>query len=102
MRFSAPTDGSQLLVESARAEDPRPLWVLVWGSITDVAQAVHDAPDIADRIRIVSIGSWNTSQDRAARDYLFRQHPGKSPLEINERPMQHRQQIFHITTRQGA
>ena len=74
--FSAPTDGSQLLVERARAEAPRPLWVLVWGSITDVAQAVHDAPDIADRIRIVSIGSWNTSQDRAARDYLFRQHPG--------------------------
>jgi hypothetical protein len=51
------------------------LWVLVWGCITDVAQAVHDDPSIKSRIRVYSIGSWNTRMDRAARDYLFNDHP---------------------------
>jgi Protein of unknown function (DUF1593). len=73
--FSEPTEGSRWIVERARAESERPLWVLVWGSITDVAQAVHDAPDIKPRIRIYSIGSWNTAHDPAARAYLFREHP---------------------------
>ena len=43
-------------------------------SITDVAQAVHDDPSIKEKIRVYSIGSWNTAQDRAARDYLFTHH----------------------------
>ena len=68
------TEGSRLLVERALASDPanldRPLWVQVWGSLTDVAQALHDAPEIAPRIRIYSIGSSNTMADEAARDWL--------------------------------
>ncbi len=75
--FSEPTEGSRWLVERAKAKDPqgRPLWVLVWGSITDVAQAVHDEPAIKSAIRVYCIGSWNTAQDRASRDFLFREHP---------------------------
>ena len=73
--FSQPTDGSRGIVERASAADERPLWILVWGSITDVAQAVHDAPQIKPRLRIYSIGSWNTKQDPAARDYLAQHHP---------------------------
>ncbi len=72
--WSKPTEGSRWIVTRAKAEDPRPLWVLVWGSITDVAQAVHDEPLIKRRIRVHSIGSWNTANDRAARDYLFENH----------------------------
>ncbi len=77
--FSKPTEGSRWIVERAdqsisRPSDVRPLWVLVWGSITDVAQAVHDAPEIKRDIRVYSIGSWNTNQDRAARDYLYKEH----------------------------
>jgi len=75
MGWSQATAGSRWIVERARAADERPLWVLVWGSLTDVAQAVHDAPAIKKKIRVYSIGSWNTRQDRAARDYLFEQHP---------------------------
>lgn len=73
--WSQPTDGSRWIIERARADDARPLWILVWGSLTDVAQAVHDDPTIKSKLRIHSIGSWNTSQDRAAREYLFREHP---------------------------
>ena len=47
---------------------------MVWGAITDVAQAVHDHPSIKQKLRVYSIGSWNTGQDRAARDYLYDKH----------------------------
>ncbi len=65
------SEGAKLLVERARVDDPRPLYVLVWGSITDVAQAVAAAPEVRHKLRIYSIGSWNTSQDRQAREFLF-------------------------------
>lgn len=81
--FSAATEGSQWIAERGRAPDERPLYVLVWGSITDVAQAVHDAPDIKDKLRVYSIGSWNTSQDRAARDYLYEHHQDLWWIESN-------------------
>ncbi|GMU92132.1 MAG: hypothetical protein AMXMBFR4_11900 [Candidatus Hydrogenedentota bacterium] len=68
------TEGSRWIVERGGAGDPRPLYLLVWGCITDVAQAVHDAPAIKNRLRVYSIGSWNTSQDRAARNYLYEHH----------------------------
>lgn len=73
--FSTATDGSGWIITRANASDPRPLYILVWGSITDVAQAVHDDPGIKSRIRVYSIGSWNTSQDPDARDYLYDDHP---------------------------
>lgn len=67
--------GAKLLVERALADDPRPLYVLVWGSITDVAEAVHANPAIKAKIRVHFIGSWNTTQDRKSRNYLFNHHP---------------------------
>ena len=81
--FSAPTEGSRWIIERAKAEDERPLYVLVWGSITDVAQAVHDDPSIKDKLRVYSIGSWNTGQDRAARDYVYNEHPGLWMIEAD-------------------
>lgn len=68
------SEGAKLIIERARVEDSRPLYVLVWGSITDVAQAVHKDPEIKGKLRIHSIGSWNTGQDPRARDYLFSNH----------------------------
>ncbi|MBX7135166.1 MAG: DUF1593 domain-containing protein [Fimbriimonadaceae bacterium] len=69
------SDGAKLIIERAGADALRPLYVLVWGSITDVAQAVHSAPAIKPRLRIYSIGSWNTQNGRKERDYLFAHHP---------------------------
>ena len=73
--FTRPTDGSRWIIERAKAGDPRPLYVLVWGSITDVAQALSDDPSIKSKLRVYSIGSWNTRNDPYARDYVFREHP---------------------------
>lgn len=74
MGFGSSTEGSRLIVDSAKRNDARPVYVLVWGSMTDVAQAVHDEPAIKSKLRVYSIGSWNTDQDRSARDYLFDEH----------------------------
>ncbi len=73
--YSSATEGSNWIISRANASDPRPLWILVWGSITDVAQAVHDAPSIKSKIRVYSIGSWNTLMDPNARSYLYNNHP---------------------------
>ena len=66
--------GAQLIIEAAGRKDPRSLYVIVWGSITDVAQAVGKAPAIKKKLRVYSIGSWNTQNDRRARDYLYAHH----------------------------
>jgi hypothetical protein len=92
--YSRPTEGSRWIVQRALqsisapasqghatgvtpappASATRPLWILVWGSITDVAQAVHDEPGIKAHVRVYSTGSWNTRNDPAARNYLHRHH----------------------------
>ena len=72
--WSDSTPGSEWIIEQAHDPDPRPLYVLVWGSITDVAQAVHDDPSIKDEIRVYFIASWNRRQDPAAYRYLNEQH----------------------------
>jgi len=73
-----PSPGARWIIERAHAADPagRPLHVLAWGSLTDVAQAVHADGAIKPRIRLYSIGSWNTEHgDPRARAYLFARHP---------------------------
>ena len=39
--FDKPTEGSEWIIKCARREDARPLYVLVWGTLEDVAQALH-------------------------------------------------------------
>jgi len=72
--YSTATEGSNWIIQQALVSDPRPLWILVWGSITDVAQAVHDNPNIKSKIHVYSVGSWNTVQDQNARNYLYNNH----------------------------
>jgi hypothetical protein len=68
-----PSEGAQWIIQKVK-ECERPVYVLVWGSMTDVAQAVHADPTIKPKLRIYSIGSWNTAQDPKSRDYLFENH----------------------------
>ena len=65
------TKVARQIVECARGGGGDPLWVLVWGSITDVAQALFEAPEIANRIRIHFIGSSNTVNDPESRDWVY-------------------------------
>ncbi|HLT76798.1 MAG TPA: DUF1593 domain-containing protein [Ferrovibrio sp.] len=74
--FSEPSDGSHAIIAAGQeaAAAGEPLWVLLWGAATDLAQALHDAPQIARHLRVYMIGAWNTAQDRAARDYIAASH----------------------------
>ncbi|GMQ30224.1 nucleoside hydrolase-like domain-containing protein [Algoriphagus confluentis] len=61
----------------------KPVYILVWGSMTDLAQAIHYYPEIKRLIRVYSIGSWNTQQDQKSRDYLWNYHPDFWWIENN-------------------
>jgi len=79
----APTEGSRWIVAAARRPDPRPLHVLVWGGIDDLAQALHDAPDILPRLRVYFIGGPNKMWSVDAYAYIERQHPALWMIEAN-------------------
>lgn len=81
--FGEPTEGSKAIVEAARRQDPRPLYVLVWGGLEDVAQALHDAPDISDRIRVYWIGGPNKKWSANAYAYIAENFPGLWMIENN-------------------
>jgi hypothetical protein len=81
--WGEPTEGSDWIVECARRDDPRPLWVLLWGGYEDLAQALHDAPDIKGRLRVYMIGGPNKKWSTAAYDYIAREHPDLWIIEDN-------------------
>jgi hypothetical protein len=80
---STSTEGSRWIVQCAKRNDPRPLWVLVWGTIDDVAQALHDDPSIAPKLRVYFIAGPNKKWGLAAYDYIERHHPDLWMIENN-------------------
>ena len=50
------SEGVRFIIEEARREDAHPLFVLCLGALSNVARALQEAPDIAGKITIVSIG----------------------------------------------
>ncbi len=79
-----PTEGSEWIIRCARRADPRPLYVLVWGGIEDLAQALHDAPDILPRIRVYFIGSTNKSWSVDAYNSIEQHHRNLWIIESNQ------------------
>ncbi len=77
------SEGAKWIIKMAKKKDKRPLYIQVWGSMTDVAQAVHHDPSIKNKIRVYYIGSWNTDQDEKSRDYLYNHHPDLWWIENN-------------------
>ncbi len=81
--YGEPTEGSRWIVKCARKQSDRPLWVLVWGTLEDVAQALHDAPDIANKIRVYWIGGPNKKWGVNSYAYIARQFPQLWMIENN-------------------
>ncbi len=81
--FGTATEGSDWIIRCARRKDPRPLWVLVWGGIEDLAQALHDAPDILPKLRVYFIGGPNKMWSVDAYNYLEENHPKLWIVEAN-------------------
>ncbi len=78
-----PTEGSNWIVECARKKDSRPLYILVWGGLEDLAQALHDAPDILPKLRVYFIGGPNKKWSVNAYQYIAETHPTLWMIEAN-------------------
>lgn len=81
--FGQPSEGSKWIVECAKRNDSRPLWVLVWGGIDDLAQALHDEPAIKTKLQVYFIGGPNKKWSTTAYDYIARHHPDLWIIEAN-------------------
>ncbi len=81
--FTVSTEGSDWIVKCARRETDRPLYVLVWGGLEDLAQALHDAPDIQDKIRVYWIGGPNKKWSVNSYTYIVQHFPNLWFIENN-------------------
>jgi hypothetical protein len=81
--YSHSTAGSKWIAKCAERKDPRPLYVFVWGLITDIAQALHDHTDIAERVRVIFIGGPNKKWDLNAYNYIEQNFPDLWMIENN-------------------
>ena len=81
--YTTPTEGSEWIVECARRQSDRPLWISVWGGLEDVAQALHDAPDIAGKIKVHWIGGPNKKWSTNSYAYIVENFPDLYMIEDN-------------------
>lgn len=79
-----PTDGSKLIIAAAKRDDPRPLWITVWGAIDDVAQALHDAPEITPKLRVYWIAGPNRKYSPNSSPYLAKNHKDLWIIEADQ------------------
>ena len=56
---------------------------IVWGTLEDVAQALHDAPDIVSKIRVYWIGVPNKKWGANSYAYIARNFPDLWMIENN-------------------
>lgn len=81
--YDVPTEGSQCIIRCAHREDSRPLYILVWGCLEDVAQALHDDPSIASKIRVYWIGGPNKKWGSNGYNYIVENFPDLWMIENN-------------------
>jgi len=77
------TEGSKWIVQCAKRADARPLHVLVWGGLEDLAQALHDAPEILSKLRVYWVGGPNKKWSPDAYQYIAENHPKLWLIEAN-------------------
>jgi hypothetical protein len=81
--YDKPTEGSDWIVHCARRKSDQPLWVLVWGGLDDLAQALHDAPDIRNSIKVYWIGGPNKKWSVNSYLYIVKHFPDLFFIENN-------------------
>lgn len=81
--YTTATEGSDWIIKCARKESTRPLWVLVWGGLDDLAQALHDAPDIQNKIKVYWIGGPNKKWSTNSYVYIVENFPNLWFIETN-------------------
>lgn len=81
--YASATEGSDWIIECAKKKSDQPLWVLVWGGLEDLAQALHDAPEIQDKIKVYWIGGPNKKWSVNSYAYIAENFPNLWFIENN-------------------
>ncbi len=73
-------EGAQFIIDEARKDDPRRLFVLLMGATTTAADALRAAPDIHGKLTLVTIGGRGYRENHVAlREFNW----GNDPDAIN-------------------
>lgn len=81
--FRTSTQGSDWIVKCAMKKSKRPLWILVWGGLDDLAQALHDKPEIQKHIKVFWIGGPNKKWSANSYAYIAANFPDLWFIESN-------------------
>jgi hypothetical protein len=87
-----PSPAAAAIVEEARRDDPLPLYLVCGGPLTNVAEALQAAPDIAGRFTLLWIGGslregvfeYNRDTDPAAAAFVL----GLPELAVHQFPLE--------------
>ena len=66
-----PSEGVRAIIREARMEDAHPLYLLCMGALTNIARALTEAPDIQERVTIVTIGGNAYGSEVTWPEYNF-------------------------------
>lgn len=77
------SEGSDWIIKCAKETQHQPLWILVWGALDDLAQALHDAPEIEKQIKVYWIGGPNKKWSANSYAYLVENFPDLWFIEVN-------------------
>ncbi len=81
--YTKATEGSDWIIKCAKKKSTHPLWVLGWGGLEDIAQALHDAPEIQSKIRVYWIGGPNKKWSANSYAYIAANFPNLFFIEVN-------------------
>ncbi|TWI83310.1 uncharacterized protein DUF5060 [Lacibacter cauensis] len=81
--YTTATEGSNWIITCAKKKSKLPLWVLVWGGLDDLAQALHDAPEIQSNIKVYWIGGPNKKWSANSYAYIVANFPKLWFIEAN-------------------
>lgn len=81
--YTTATEGSNWIIKCAKKKSKQPLWVLVWGGLDDLAQALHDAPEIQSKIKVYWIGGPNKKWSANSYAYIVSNFPNLWFIECN-------------------
>ena len=59
------SEAAEFITEEALKDDPKPLYILCQGAITNLAVALYNKPEIKDKIRIIWIGTHGIAKRKS-------------------------------------
>lgn len=81
--YTTATEGSNWIIKCAKKKSKQPFWILVWGGLEDLAQALHDAPEIQTKIKVYWIGGPNKKWSANSYAYITANFPNLWFIESN-------------------